>query len=294
MTGLVAVAAGLLLMGGVLGIAFGWVRREPKLTAAPSARSAPLVNGWIRLTRRPAGPRGRRRDLILVTSVVLGFVVAALSGWVIAIALLPALALGLPYLLTMPKARDVELLEAMDRWLRSLSSTLSTGKSITDAIRISRRTAPALIADEVNTLVVRLNNRWETRDALMRFADALDSPDSDGVIAALMLAANRGANGASITLHALAESIQSQLKGRRVIEIERSKPYVIVRQITVISMVTLAGVYALQPEFFSPYRTPLGQAILSVLILLYIGSLVLMRRKAESVRRPRILVRAAQ
>ena len=126
--------------------------------------------------------------------------------------MLPLLALGLPYLLTLPKPRDIELLEALDRWVRSLSATLATGKSITDAIRISRRTAPPVLADEINFLVTRLNNRWETRTALMRFADMIDSPDADGVIAALILASNRGANGASVTLQALADSIQAQLK----------------------------------------------------------------------------------
>jgi len=234
--------------------------------------------------------RGRRRDLILLVSLVAGFLVAALSGWVVAIALAPVLALGLPYLLVVPKPRDVELLEALDRWVRSLAATLATGKSVTDAIRISRRTAPTLIADEINTLVVRLSNRWETRDALARFADASHSPDADGVIAALMLAVNRGANGATVTLQALADSIQATLKGRRVIEIERSKPYVVVRQVTIISLITLVGVYLLSPGFFEPYRTPLGQLILSVLLLLYLGSLILMRRKARQRPRPRILV----
>ena len=42
-----------------------------------------------------------------------------------------ALALGLPYLLTMPRPRDVELLEALDRWVRALSATLATGTSVT-------------------------------------------------------------------------------------------------------------------------------------------------------------------
>ena len=52
-----------------------------------------------------------------------------------------------------PKPRDVELLEALDRWVRSLAATLATGKSVTDAIRVSRRTAPPLIAEEIGTLV---------------------------------------------------------------------------------------------------------------------------------------------
>ena len=78
------------------------------------------------------------------------------------------------------------------------------------------------------------------------------------------------------------------------IEIERSKPYVVVRQVTVISLATLGGVYLLSPGFFQPYRTPLGQLILAVLLTLYLGSLILMRRKAQQHARPRILVGAAR
>ena len=39
---------------------------------------------------------------------------AALSGWLILIVVLPVLAIGLPYLLILPKPRDVELLEYME------------------------------------------------------------------------------------------------------------------------------------------------------------------------------------
>ncbi len=282
-----AVTSGLLIMIGVVAMIRG-LRRSESRPAAHRAESLGAI--WARVTRRAAGAQGRRRDVILVASVLVGFVVAAVTGWVIAIALIPVVALGLPYLLVVPKPRDVELLEALDRWVRSLSATLATGKSITDAIRISRRTAPPLLAEEIGVLVVRLNNRWETRDALMRFADAIDSPDADGVIASLILAANRGANGASVTLHALADSIQAQLKGRRIIEIERSKPYVVVRQVTVITMLTLAGVFVMSPAFFAPYRTPLGQGLLSILLIMYFGSLLLMRRKAYQRKRPRILI----
>ena len=286
MTGILAIAAGLLIIGGLIGITYGLQRQARR----PSRRSESIKEWWARVTRRPNGSRGRQRDLILLGSMIIGFVSAMLTGWLILIIVLPVLALGLPYLLILPKQRDIELLEALDRWVRSLAATLATGKSITDAIRISRRTAPPLLMDEVNLLVTRLNNRWETRDALMRFADAIDSPDADGVVAALILASSRGANGASVTLQALADSIQAQLKGRRAIEVERSKPYVVVRQVTVISLSTLVLIFLLSPEFFAPYRTPLGQALLSVLLISYLASLLLMRRKAHQPDRPRILV----
>ena len=283
---MLAIIAGMLITGGLLGIVHG-MRQQTRVAGMRRQSPGQL---WARITRRPVGRAGRRRDLILLASMIMGSVVAILTGWLILIVVLPALALGLPYLLILPKQRDIELLEALDRWVRSLAATLATGKSITDAIRISRRTAPTLIADEINMLVARLNNRWETRDALMRFADAIDSPDADGVVAALILASSRGANGASVTLQALADSIQAQLKGRRAVEVERSKPYVVVRQVTIISLSTLVLVFVASPTFFAPYRTPLGQALLSVLLISYVGSLLLMRRKAQQPARHRILI----
>jgi len=282
-----AVLAGLLLGAGGWALVAGLRRSGPR---PPAPRGTPWGERWSRLSRRPAGRRGRRRDVVLVLSLAAGVAVAAVTGWLVALVVLPALALGLPYLLAVPRPRDVELLEALDRWVRSLSATLATGKSITDALRISRRTAPPLLADEVGTLVARLNNRWDTREALLRMADALDSPDADAVLAALILAARRGTNGASVTLQALADSLQATLQGRRVIEVERSKPYVVVRQVTVISLGTLLVAFAVSPGFFAAYRSPVGQLVLGVLLLAYLGSLLLMRRKASQRERPRILV----
>ena len=287
MNALVAVLAGVLVAAGVVGVVAGLRRRPPRVRRARTGTSRAR---WARLTRRPPGRAGRRRDLLVLGSLTGGLVLAATTGWLAAVVVVPGLVLALPYLLRAPRPRDVALLEAMDRWVRTLASTLSTGRSVTDAIRVSRRTAPPVIAGEVEVLVLRLNSRWETRTALQRFADALDSPDTDAVVAALMLAADRGAAGAAATLNALAESIQAQLRARRVIEVERSKPYVVVRQVTVITLVTLGAMFLLRPEFFAGYRTPVGQVVLAVLVSVYLGSLLLMRRKARQPERARILV----
>ena len=289
MSGL-AVVAGLLISAGLLALLAGLRRSPPRPRPARRASAPAWAAGWARWSGRPAGRRGVQRDALLAVTVVGGVLVAAATGWLIAVFVVPALVLGLPSLLAVRKPRDVELLEALDRWVRSLAATLGTGKSITDALRISRRTAPALLAGEVELLVARLNNRWDTRTALMRMADALDSADADAVLAALILASKRGANGASVTLQALGDSLQATLRGRRAIEVERSKPYVVVRQVTVISLATLLVAFVLSPQFFDPYRTPVGQLVLSALVLAYAGSLLLMRRKAQQRPRPRVLV----
>jgi hypothetical protein len=69
---------------------------------------------------------------------------------------------------------------------------------------------------------------------------------------------------------------------------------VVVRQVTVITMVTLVAIFVLSPGFFAAYRTPIGQVVLSVLIVAYIGSLVLLRRRAKQPPRDRVLVRAVR
>lgn len=288
--GLIAIWSGVLLVAGVLMIIAG-LRRRPVPTSAPVRRDREsLFELWSRLSRRPPGPAGRQRDVLLLAALAVGFVVAAVSGWLVMIITLPAAVWVLPVVLTPPKDRDVILLEALDRWVRNLSASLPTGRSIPDAIRLSGRTAPEAIAEPLSGLITRLNNRWDSKDALLRFADDLDSPDADTVIAALILAANRGANGAAATLAELADSIQAKLKGRREIETERAKPYVVVRQVTVITVITLAGAFLFARSFFEPYGTGVGQLILAVLITLYLGSLLLMRRRAQPPRRQRILV----
>ena len=285
---------GILLVGGVILVVAG-LRRRPVTSVVVRRRDdRSLAELWARLSRRPAGEAGRRRDLLLLAALIAGFVVAALTGWLIMIVVLPAGAWVLPLILSPPQDRDVVLLEALDRWVRSLSASLPTGKSVPDAIRLSGRTAPDAIAEPLGGLITRLNNRWESRDALMRFADDLDSPDADTVIAALILAANRGANGAALTLSELADSIQAQLKGRREIVTERAKPYIVVRQVTVITTLTLGAALIFAHTFFEPYGTPVGQLILGVLIALYLGSLLLMRRRATPHRRQRILIGAGR
>jgi Flp pilus assembly protein TadB len=287
---LIAVWSGILLAGGLIMIITG-LRRRPVARSSPVRRDrGSLFETWARSSRRPPGSAGRQRDIMLLVALIAGFVIAALSGWLVMIIALPVAAWVLPVVLTPPKDRDVILLEALDRWVRNLSASLPTGRSIPDAIRLSGRTAPEAIAEPLGGLITRLNNRWDSRDALMRFADDLDNPDADTVIAALILAANRGANGAASTLAELADSIQAKLKGRREIETERAKPYVVVRQVTVITVLTLVGAFLFARAFFEPYGTPVGQLILASLIALYLGSLLLMRRRAQPPRRQRILV----
>lgn len=142
-------------------------------------------------------------------------------------------------------------------------------------------------------LVRRLDDRWTPTQALRAMADDLDSPDADAVIASLILATDRGGSGASNTLNALADSIQNRLAAMREIDAERSKPRVVVRQVTMVTTTVLVAAMLFSREFFAPFSTPTGQTILAVLVTAYVGSLVMLRQMTLPRRRERILKEAA-
>lgn len=281
-----AAASGGLLVGGAIVLGQG-LRR----TRVETARRSPegLAARWARLTRRPPGRRGRSRDRLLLIGVVAGLVGYLATGWAVLLAIGPLLMVALPYLLGDPPNTEAEMLASLDRWVRVMAANLQTGQSISDALRLSAKNPPPLLADEVRLLVARLEHRWSVRDALSAMGNSLNTPDADPVLAALSLAAHRGGTGATATLTALSDSVQDRLKALRDIETERAKPRVVVRQVTVISVVVFGLAMLLGGEFFAPYRSGIGQLILVALLCAYFGALLAMRRITAPPRRQRIL-----
>ncbi|GAB3624717.1 type II secretion system F family protein [Mariniluteicoccus endophyticus] len=272
-----AAICGMVLCLGVVAVVRGFVGGPPPVSRTRT-RSRVL-----------RGVAARQRNRRLAAGLVIGVVVAASTGWFVALLLGPVIVVGVPYLWGTPTNREVELLAALDRWVRSITAILPTGRSVADAIRASARTVPSVLADDVVLLVARLDERWSTRDALRAMADRLDSPDSDAVVAALMLAAHRGGTGATASLNALSEAIADRLHALREIEAERAKPRVVVRQVTLVSAVLLVGCVLLGGDFFAPYRSGPGQVILAGLGAAYVASLVMMRRIATPPPRQRVL-----
>jgi tight adherence protein B len=220
-----------------------------------------------------------------------GAVAAVWSGWALLMVIVPLAAVAIPALLSAPPNREVELLQAIDRWLRSLASLLATGRSISDAIRVSARQAPAGLALSLRRLVARLDDRWTIEQALFEMAEELNSPDTDAVLAALALAAQRGGTGARATLEALADNLQDRLRALREISTERAKPRFVVRQVTLITAVVLGLALLFGGSFFEPFGTPLGQVLLAGLVSAYLGSLLFLRRMTLPRSRQRILRR---
>lgn len=267
------------LLFGLALVMAGLRPRAVPVESAPASSS--LLDRWRRL--------GRRWRIGVVAAAVAGVLVFVATGWVVMLVAVPAAVLGLPWLLSAPPQRELDLLQALDQWVRLVAGSMLTGKSVPDAIRATRRQVPDVLAEPVQLAVSRIDGRWTTSDALRAMADELGSADADAVLAALMLASQRGGTGATETLQGLAESTQDRLRALREVEAERAKPRIVVRQVTIITVSVLALALLVGRQFFAPYGTPLGQVVLALLLSAYVGALVVLRRRTQARPRARIL-----
>lgn len=282
MTTLAAVLSAMVTIAGVV-VLVAWARGA--LPTPPAGTSSTGL--WTKVVEKSGIGRG---DLVrLGLGLAGGVLAAAYSGLLLMVVVVPVAVWGLPKLLGDPPQTDIEVLQALDRWVRSMTATMAAGRSITDALRDSARQGTPLLQPHLHLLVRRLDDRWTPAQALLALADDLDSADADAVLASLVLAVQRGGTGAVSTLAALADTIQDRLRALREIEAERAKPRIVVRQVTIITLVVLAGALLFGRDFFAPYGTPLGQVILAVLVGLYVLSLLFLRRLTLPRRRARIL-----
>ena len=269
---------GLLLVGGVLGLIVS-LRPVPVTSGVPSRSRWRTRFAHIPRYTVIAGP----------IAVVAGLVVALLTGWVIAIVLLPLAALGLPVVLgASEESHTIERLEALAEWTRNLAGVITVGVGLEGALVATLRSTPEAIRPEVTPLVSRLRSRWDTRAAILAFADQFNDATGDLVSATLILAAQKRADGLAQILTGLAESVAADVSARRQLEADRNKPRQTARLVTIITVTTLV-VLAATGQYLAPYRSPFGQLILSVLLALYVAGLVLMRRMARIKPLPRFL-----
>jgi len=276
---LLAAIAGALITGGVL-LGVVALQRVPPAPARPPRRT----RRFARLARIPLLVRWAALAAFLA-----GWIVALSTGWMIAIVLLPAAALALPSLLMVSgEGKCIARLEAMSEWTRSLAGVLIAGQALEGALEASARSVPEAIRPEVTRLVARLRARWPTEAALRAFADDLNDATGDLVCAALMVGANQRGEGLAAVLAGLADSVGDDVRARRQVEADRSKPRAVARQVTLISLMIMV-ILTMMGGLLSAYATPLGQIMLAVLLACYGASLWWLRHMAIIPEPPRFL-----
>ncbi|MEU9304917.1 type II secretion system F family protein [Streptomyces sp. NPDC048269] len=278
------VLAGLALAGGLVGLVCGIVG-----TTAPKG---PTVAARVRAGRRLAGRDQRMaRRTRLVGGALAGVLLWLVTGVFVAGALVFLAVVGVPWLLAPTKSATARIgkLEALGDWTQRLANVLRLGRGLDEALQISRKGCPDEIAAEVGDLVDRLHVGWRPADALRLFGDALDDVTADKVVAALVLSAADRGPGLAQALDDLAESVHEEVSRRRAIEADRAKPRTTMRWMTIITL-GVVGAGFLIPSYTAPYGTLIGQLVLAVLAVGFVGVLALMRQIADTKPVPRFLV----
>jgi tight adherence protein B len=213
-----------------------------------------------------------------------------LTGWPVAGFIVALTVLGLPVLLSTSReaARAIDRIEAVEEWTRRLGDILVVGVGLEQAITATVRTCPAPVRLEVSALSARLAARWPTESALRAFADDLDDATGDLIAATLILGARRRGPGLARVLAAVADSVAEEVSMRRKVEAERAKPRTTARAVTLITLGVVA-LGALNGTYLAPYGTTLGQLILAVIALGFVGALAWMRALTLTKPEPRFL-----
>jgi Flp pilus assembly protein TadB len=242
------------------------------------------------LPAKPAGARTGRleaelRQLFGVRGVIAlgaGLLTLVVTGWVVAgigAALLAFAWRGLGGAAGERKA--TARLEALAMWTESLRDTIAGAVGLEQAIPASLRAAAPAIHGPLERMTGRLQTRMPLTDALGRFADDLNDPSADLIIAALAINARLRGPGLRDLLSALAASVREELDMRRKVTADRSATRRSVQIVVAVSvgLVLVMGIF--NRGYVAPYNSAVGQLVLVIVVVLYAISFIWLRSLAR-------------
>jgi Flp pilus assembly protein TadB len=171
-------------------------------------------------------------------------------------------------------------LEGLATWTESLRDTIAGAVGLEQAIPASSRVAAPLLQAPLAQLVNRLHTRVPMHEALRRFADDLDDPGADLIIAALIINARLRGPGLRDLLGALAASAREELDMRRKVNAERRSTRRSAQIVTGISVTLALGLALFNPGYVQGYNGVVGQLVLVVVVALYGAGFLWMRKLA--------------
>ena len=199
----------------------------------------------------------------------------------------PALAVGIGVLVAFWPAMfgglreersAIARLEGLAAWTESLRDTIAGAVGLEQAIPATAYAASPSIRPQLRLLVDRLRVRVPMATALQRFADDLDDPSADLVVAALILNARLRGPGLRQVLTTLADSARAELDMRQRVMASRASTRRSVQIIVGVTILFVIGLPLLNRTYVEPYSTPAGQLVLAVVLGIFALGFMWMRR----------------
>jgi Flp pilus assembly protein TadB len=169
-------------------------------------------------------------------------------------------------------------IEALASWTESVRDTIAGAVGLEQAIPSSLRAAGQVMQDPLRLLVDRLRTRMPLPLALERFADELDDPVADLVVAALILNARVRGPGLREVLTALSRSAREELDMRRRVIAQRRSTRRSVQIVIGVTLVMVALLVLFNREYVEPYAAPEGQLVLVVVLAMFAAGFTWLKR----------------
>lgn len=176
--------------------------------------------------------------------------------------------------------RAIDRLEGLTAWTESLRDTIAGAVGLEQAIPATAVNAAPVIRPSLNLLVDRLRVREPLPGALMKFADDLNDPSADLIIAALILNARLRGPGLREVLSALSESGREELDLRRRVEGSRRSTRRSVQIVVGVTLLVSGALVLFNQRYLAPYDSATGQLVLVAVILLFAAGVFWLRRLA--------------
>jgi len=234
---------------------------------------------------REATPRGtgfdaRRSTVKVLAGLGVGLAVLIVTRWVVL-----AVAFGVLVLLwdqifggTASERRSIERLDGLASWTESLRDTIAGAVGLEQAIPATAVNAAPSIRPALNLLVDRLRVREPLPSALLKFSDDLDDSSADLIVAALILNARLRGPGLRDVLTALSQSAREELDLRRRVEGSRRSTRRSVQIVVGVTVTMAAALILFNTGYVEPYRSVEGQIVLAVVIGMFAGGVIWLRR----------------
>jgi Flp pilus assembly protein TadB len=249
-----------------------------------------LVAALRGLPPRPPGSRShslerRFRELISTrgaVALIAGILALMATRWVVAGIGVALLVLGWRSLGGAASERKaMAKLEGLATWTESLRDTIAGAVGLEQAIPASLRVAAPSLLVPLERLVGRLHTRVPMPDALRMFADELDDPGADLIIAALIINSRLRGPGLRDLLGALSASVREELDMRRKVNAERRSTRRSAQIVVGVSvgLALLLGVF--NHGYVQVYDSVAGQVVLIVIVALYAAGFIWIRKLAR-------------
>jgi len=190
--------------------------------------------------------------------------------------------------------RTMERLEALATWTESLRDTIAGAVGLEQGIPSSLRVAGPSLQAPLNRLVDRLRTRMPMGEALRRFADDLDDPAADLIIAALIINASLRGPGLRDLLGSLANAVREELDMRRKVFAERKATRRSVQIVIAVSVGLAVALAIFDHRFLTPYDGVVGQLMLAVAAAVYAAGILWLRKLAKFETPERLLAAAGR